>query len=543
MKLNHALIYLFFLLGSTFVFADKYPKNHNIDILHYKFELSLSDLSDEIMGKATLRILFKTNDSKKIRLDLINKTELRKGKGMMIDSIYTQNQKIRFTHSNDEVFLFFDTPPKKDEKIEISIAYRGIAAGGLKIGPTKYGDRSFFNENWPNLARHWLPSIDHPYDKATSEFLVKAPSKYKVVSNGLLQEETHLDKSNTLTHWKQSVPVSPWLFVLGVAEFAVQMVDEFEGKSIQTWVYPKDREAGFIDFLHPTKDALSFFSSYVGPFAYEKLANIQSPSVGGGMETSSAIFYGENLITGKPDNKRLQDVVIHELAHQWFGNAVTESTWDDAWLSEGFATYFTLLYQEYAYGYQEYINGLKLAKRRVTNYTKTDSTYSIISDRTAESGPVTNVLTYQKGAWILHMLRNKMGHVAFKNGIQSYYKKYFNSTATTDDFLAEMEKSSQMDLKKFFKQWLYQPDNLKLKSSWVYDETLKELQVKIEQVQSSGYIFEFPLEMEIYNPQMNGTTFHEFDIKEKVAILKIPMKLAPGGIKFDPRTILLADFE
>ena len=543
MKLNHALIYLFFLLGSTFVFADKYPKNHNIDILHYKFELSLSDLSDEIMGKATLRILFKTNDSKKIRLDLINKTELRKGKGMMIDSIYTQNQKIRFTHSNDEVFLFFDTPPKKDEKIEISIAYRGIAAGGLKIGPTKYGDRSFFNENWPNLARHWLPSIDHPYDKATSEFLVKAPSKYKVVSNGLLQEETHLDKSNTLTHWKQSVPVSPWLFVLGVAEFAVQMVDNFEGKSIQTWVYPKDREAGFIDFLHPTKDALSFFSSYVGPFAYEKLANIQSPSVGGGMETSSAIFYGENLITGKPDNKRLQDVVIHELAHQWFGNAVTESTWDDAWLSEGFATYFTLLYQEYAYGYQEYINGLKLAKRRVTNYTKTDSTYSIISDRTAESGPVTNVLTYQKGAWILHMLRNKMGHVAFKNGIQSYYKKYFNSTATTDDFLAEMEKSSQMDLKKFFKQWLYQPDNLKLKSSWVYDETLKELQVKIEQVQSSGYIFEFPLEMEIYNPQMNGTTFHEFDIKEKVAILKIPMKLAPGGIKFDPRTILLADFE
>ena len=543
MKLNHALIYLFFLLASTFVFADNYPKNHNIDILHYQFELSLSDLSDEIMGKATLRILFKTNDSKKIRLDLINKTELRKGKGMMIDSIYTQNQKIRFTHSNDEVFLFFDSPPKKDEKIEISIAYRGIPAGGLKIGPTKYGDRSFFNENWPNLARHWLPSIDHPYDKATSEFLVKAPSKYKVVSNGLLQEETHLDKSNTLTHWKQLVPVSPWLFVLGVAEFAVQMVDNFEGKSIQTWVYPKDRAAGFIDFLHPTKDALSFFSSYVGPFAYEKLANIQSPSVGGGMETSSAIFYGENLITGKPDNKRLQDVVIHELAHQWFGNAVTESTWDDAWLSEGFATYFTLLYQEYAFGYQEYINGLKLAKRRVTNYTKTDSTYSIISDRTAESGPVTNVLTYQKGAWILHMLRNKMGHVAFKNGIQSYYKKYFNSTATTDDFLAEMEKSSQMDLKKFFKQWLYQPDNLKLKSSWVYDETLKELQVKIEQVQSSGYIFEFPLEMEIYNPQTNGTTFHEFDIKEKVAILKIPMKLAPGGIKFDPKTILLADFE
>jgi aminopeptidase N len=543
MKLNLALFYLFFLCGSTFVYADKYPKNHTIDIIHYKFELSLSDLSDEIIGTASLRILFKTDDSKKIRLDLINKSDARKGKGMVIDSIYSHLDKIKYTHSNDEIFLFFDTPPKKDEKLDISIAYRGIPAGGLKIGPTKYGDRSFFNENWPNLARHWLPSIDHPYDKATSEFIVKAPSKYKVVSNGLLQEETHLDESYTLTHWKQSVPVSPWLFVLGVAEFAVQMVDEFEGKSIQTWVYPQDRVAGFLDFSYPTKEVLSFYSSYVGPFAYEKLANIQSPSVGGGMETSSAIFYGENLVTGKPDNKRLEDVVIHELAHQWFGNAVTESTWDDAWLSEGFATYFTLLYQEYAYGHQEYINRLKLAKRRIDHYTKTDSTFSIISDRTAESGIVTNMLTYQKGAWILHMLRHKIGHVAFKNGIQSYYKKYFNSTASTDDFLAAMEKSSRMDLKKFFKQWLYQPEPLKIKTSYVYDETLSELQLKVEQIQSSGILFEFPLEMEIYHPQMFGTTFHEFDIKKKVTILKIPMKMSPGGIKFDPRTILLAEFK
>jgi aminopeptidase N len=542
MKLSKTLLYLFLLMNSTLVLADHYPKNHAIDILHYKFEITLSDLSDEILGKATLLVLFKTHDSKKIRLDLINKSESRNSKGMAIDSLYSPHHKIKYTHSNDEVFLYFDTPPQKDEKLEISIVYRGIPAGGLKIGPTKYGNRSFFNENWPNMARHWLPAIDHPYDKATSEFLVKAPSKYKVVSNGLLQEETRMDNNYTLTHWKQSVPVSPWLFVLGVAEFAVQMVGEFEGKSIQTWVYPQDRDAGFLDFSYPTKEVLSFYSSYVGPFAYEKLANIQAASVGGGMETSSAIFYGENLVTGKPDNKRLEDVVIHELAHQWFGNAVTESTWDDAWLSEGFATYFTLLYQEYAYGHQEYINRLKLAKKRIDNYTKTDSTFSIISDRTAERGIVTNILTYQKGAWVLHMLRHKVGHVAFKNGIQSYYQKYFNSTATTNDFRIEMEKASKKDLSTFFKQWLYQPEPLKIKTSYVYNEAAQELQLKMEQISSSGITFEFPLELEIYQPQMNGTSFHEFDIKEKTTLLKIPMKLPPGGIKFDPRSILLATF-
>ncbi len=135
-----------------------------------------------------------------------------------------------------------------------------MPADGLKIGPTKYGDRSFFNENWPNRARHWLPTVDHPYDKATSEFIVTAPVKYKVVSNGLLQEESQINKEFKLTHWKQSVPVSCWLFVLGVAEFAVQQVGEFDGKSIETWVYPKDREAGFHDFANPTKQVLQFYT-------------------------------------------------------------------------------------------------------------------------------------------------------------------------------------------------------------------------------------------------------------------------------------------
>ena len=103
-------------------------------------------------------------------------------------------------------------------------------------------------------------------------------------------------------------------------------------------------------------------------------------------------------------------MVIHEIAHQWFGNAVTESTWDDAWLSEGFATFFTLLFQENAYGHEEYVEGLKKAKAFVFDYYKKDSTYRIVDDRSAEKGPVTNGITYQKGAWVLHMLRERIGH-------------------------------------------------------------------------------------------------------------------------------------
>ena len=306
-------------------YADTYPKNLSVDIIHYAFELKLSDLSNEIKGKTTISFLSKSDNVKTIRLDLINQSEKFSNKGMIVDRVSLGNVEVKFTHKHDALIIEWPAALKKDAKADLSIEYHGIPAGGLKIGPTKFGDRSFFNENWPNLTRHWLPCIDHPYDKATSEFRVTAPRHYKVVSNGLLLEESNIDKENNFTHWKQSVPVSSWLFVLGVAEFAVQRVGTFDGKEIQTWVYPKNKEIGFFDFAEPTKQVLEFYSNYVGPFAYEKLANIQSPSVGGGMETSSAIFYGENLITGKYE-KRLRNVVIHEIAHQWFGNLVTMVT-------------------------------------------------------------------------------------------------------------------------------------------------------------------------------------------------------------------------
>jgi aminopeptidase N len=450
---------------------------------------------------------------------------------------------VNFTHSNDALEINLLSKPKKNEVIYIVVQYRGIPAGGLKTGKTKYGDRSFFNENWPNNTRHWLPTIDHPYDKATSEFIVIAPAIYKVISNGLLQEESNLGKVLKLTHWKQSIPVSTWLFVLGVAEFAVQYVDEFKGKSIQTWVYPQDREIGFIDFAQPTKQVLEFYSGYVGPYAYEKLANIQSPSVSGGMETSSAIFYGENLVTGKPNNIRLRNVVIHEIAHQWFGNAITESTWDDAWLSEGFATYFTLLFQEYAYGHEEYITGLKNAKTAIYNFAKKDSTFSIIDNRSAETTTVTNTLTYQKGAWILHMLRERIGHENFKKGIQAYYKKYFNANACTNDFITQMEKASNQDLKLFFNQWLYKPDHLKIKALWDYDTANKQMNLLIEQVQSGDFLFDFPIEIEVFNPQKNASEVFKYTINKKTTIIPIPYTEKPSNIQLDPRNVLLATIE
>lgn len=533
-----ALWGLLFFLCPLLTWADDYPINKSIDIKHYAFELVLSDATDEIFGNAKISVLFKNEGIQSLRLDLVNQSSEKQGKGMLIESIKMGGETIKYSHQNDEVIITLPKVSKANETLVFTIVYHGIPYDGLRIGATKFGDRSFFNENWPNRARHWLPTLDHPSDKATSEFIVKAPSHYKVISNGLLKEESDLGNNLKLTHWKQSVPVSSWLFVLGLADFAVQYVDTFEGKSIESWVYAKNREAGFYDFAEPTKKVLEYYSYYVGPFAYEKLANIQSASVGGGMETSSAIFYGENLINGKRD-ERLRNVVIHELAHQWFGNAVTETTWDDAWLSEGITTYFTLMFIQNEYGEEEFQKGLAKAKKSVLELTQKTPDFSIISPRSPEKEPVTSGITYQKGAWFVHMLRDLVGEVAFKSGIRSYYAKFYNANATTADFRIEMEEASGKDLKRFFDQWLYQPINLNMEGVWEYNLEGKKLQISLNQTQQGNTVFETPIEIGYYEKGSSDLKIFRANFSEKQKSVSFNLETAPEKVVFDPRNVLL----
>ena len=257
------------------------------------------------------------------------------------------------------------------------------------------------------------------------------------------------------------------------------------------------------------------------------------------METASAIFYNENLVTGKR-TEAIRNVVIHELAHQWFGNAVTESSWDDAWLSEGFATFFTLLFIEHTYGHDEYIKGLLNSKRMVYSYYAKDPAYSIIANRSAENGPITSAITYQKGAWFLHMLRDSIGNENFQKGIKSYYSHYMNSNATTDDFLHEMEKASGENLKAFFDQWLYHSENLMIKGSWKYNPIKKQVIIKLDQSENNHYLLDVPIEIGIYKTDSLAPEISKFRMNKKIDEFVIPVDRKPKKVVFDPRTVLLA---
>ena len=528
------LIFLFFFTLNLFS-KDPYPKNPNIDILNYSFELHLNDSTDIIYGTANIKLSIKPNEDN-VRFDLISKNKERKG--MSVEDILFNGKEIPYSHVDNVINI--DTRGIVYSISDmITVKYEGIPITGLIIGPNMHGDRTFFSDNWPNKARNWLPLVDHPYDKSTTDFIIIAPNHYQVISNGLLVEETNINKDLKKTHWRQSVPISCWLYAIGVAEFAVDYVDYFDGKSIQTWVYKQDRDNGFYDFKVPTKHTLEFFSDYVGPFAYEKLANVQSNSVKGGMESATAIFYSDVSVTGER-SVRWRNVIIHEVAHQWFGNCVTEYDWDDVWLSEGFATYFTLMFREHAYGRDDFVMGLNNAKENVYNFYKDNKDAPIIHDNLKDMKDVLSYsLQYQKGAWVLHMLRNYIGEDAFRQGIRNYYKKYFNLNTTTDQFKFEMEKVSNVDLDKFFDQWLYKGGMLIIDSDWKYNEKNSEIEISMDQVQDDGYLFDMPIEIMLtFENKSSKIESIQLDKKTKKFIISSENK--PKEIKIDPSVKLLA---
>lgn len=524
----------------AFTHADTYPKNPNIDILHYIFELTLSDDTDLIRGTATVRVQFKTDGMDQLRLDFIQKSEALEGKGMTITGLTSAGQSVAYKHDGQELWITLPQPSVANEEHEFVIQYEGIPATGLIIGPNKYGDRTFFSDNWPNKARNWLPTVDHPYDKSTCEFIVTAPAKYQVVANGVVTEESNVGEGMRLTHWKQSIPISCWLFALGVAEFAVQYVDTFDGKSIQTWVYKQDRDKGFYDYAVPTKHTLEYFSDYVGPFVYEKLANIQSNSVAGGMESASAIMYYDK-VTGERD-EQLRNIIIHEVAHQWFGNSVTEYDWDDVWLSEGMTTYFTLRFIEHAYGRDAFVAGLIKSRNQVFQISENDEDYRIVHDNLSDMSKVTSRLTYQKGAWFTHMLCNYIGEEAFHQGIRDYYHRFINSSATTADLKRVMEQASGKYLDEFFNQWLYQGGNIRLEGSWKYDANKKEIMIELTQMQPQTYNFNMPLEIGISGEEGSPEKIEVIDLNKRKIKISIPSPSAPTQVTLDPRTVLLAQW-
>ena len=515
-------------------YADNYPRNHSINIIHYTFKIGLSDSTNNIVCEASVKIKFLKNNVGNFNLDLVGKTQ-NSVTGMTVTSVTENHKKVDFRQGPDILFIKTGKPPKKGSERTFTIDYSGIPADGLLISDNKFGERTFFGDNWPNRAHYWLPTIDHPYDKATCDFIVIAPVKYQVIANGLPEEETDLPHSMRLTHWKETTPISTDLMVIGAARFAVQYLKDINCIPVETWVYPGDREKGFHDFS-VTESIIKYFSSLIGPFPFHKLANVESKTKYGGMENAGNIFYPENSITGQRNDEA---TIAHEIAHQWFGDAVTEADWDHIWLSEGFATFFQNLFIEHQFGQDSLYSVLDYDKSLILNYYKYNPDAAVVDTNITNLNLLLNPNSYQKGAWVLRMLRHTIGEKNFWNGIRDYYKEYRNKNVLTDDFEKVMGKDSHTNLKWFFDQWIYNPGFPFIKGIWHYYKNSDQLVLTFYQNNENNIVFRLPLDIKIETEHKSKVLMKHLVLDKKVNKFTIRLRRKPADIVLDPGHFVL----
>jgi aminopeptidase N len=526
--MRYSLLLFWLALPLLLMAQREIPRLGQIDLQHYIFELALSDTTDVIEGQAYVQLKYK-QQLEELALDLV--APRPDGSGMKVSQVLENGQPVPFRQTAEQLLIRPQAAFFQDSLYTYELHYRGRPADGLVISANKYNERTFFGDNWPNRAHHWLPCVDHPSDKASVEFIVTAPDHYQVVANGVLVEELNLDESTKLTHWREEAPIPMKVAVIGAAQFGVRRAGNVNGIPVSSWVFPGNREAGYRDYSQAL-EVLAFFIEAFGPYPYKKLANVQSKTRYGGMENASNIFYFENSVTGGQDH---EDLIAHEVAHQWFGNSVSEQNWHHIWLSEGFATYGANLYIEHAYGRDAMAKRLITERQRVFQFASRTSR-PVVDTTVTDWNRLLNANSYQKGGWVLHMLRRRLGEVDFWEGLRRYYARHRGGNALTQDFQAAMEEASGEALDDFFQQWIFQPGYPELEVGWSWAGG-SSFKLEIQQVQD-GIPFQFPLDVKALGPdgQEQQWTIPVKRVKEE---LELPCPFEPARILFDPDTWLL----
>jgi aminopeptidase N len=520
------VLYLIVFISLTLCAYDKYKTSPLTDVVHYQFSIRLNDSTDIIEGTAVITVKFR-GAVRSFGLDLKNVNSA--GKGMKITEITLDKSRFSWDHSGNKLTITLEEPSSDGSEVKVTLKWKGIPADGLIISKNKFGDRTFFADHWPDRGSNYLPVVDHPSDKATVEFIITAPSHYKVVGSGYLVDEKAVANGCTQTHWKEEIPLAVKVMAFAAAPFAVQKAGDVDNIPVTTWIYEENAKEGFNDYAVALRP-MAFYDSIIGPYPYEKLANVQSKTIFGGLENAGCIFYSENSVTGQG---KAEGLIAHEIAHQWFGNSVTEKDWHHIWLSEGFATYMTSAYLEKRYGEERLMESMRSARDRVLRASERNPG-PVIDTTITDLMKLLSANSYQKGAWVLHMLRNKIGDEVFWRGMRLYYERFRNSNALTIDFVNVMEEVSKSALGDFFNEWLYVPGQPNLKITSAAGRKKGTLDIVITQLQD--HLFSFPLEMQVKDSE--GTRLEKVNITDRETRVVIRAGSNPGVVP-DPNVKLL----
>ena len=544
------VLFIVLILVSTISFAQNYttykPERDKInDLVHTKLKVDFNFNEKQLNGEAWVTAKPHFYATNKITLD---------AKAMVIHQVSLDNKKLDYNYDDASIVIDLPKEYKKDEEFTLYIKYtarpekvqqKGSAAitdaKGLYFinadGSDKNKPTQIWTQGETEASSCWFPTIDSPNQKTTQEIYITVPDKFVTLSNGKL-ESSIKNGTNRTDYWKMDQKHAPYLFFMGVGEYEV-IKDSY--KNIPVDYYVEKEYAPYAkDIFGLTPEMIGFFSDILGvEYPWNKYSQIVGRDyVSGAMENTTAVIHGEQAYQtpGQLIDENVQEnTIAHEIFHHWFGNLVTTESWSNLTLNESFANYSEYLWRDHKYGKldadmhlfedsQAYLDGQNTDKHLVRfNYVDKEDMFDLVS--------------YNKGGAILHMLRNYLGDEAFFLGLKTFLTENKYQAAEVHQLRLVFEKITGKDLNWFFNQWYFGAGHPRIEVSYDYNTIQKKVTVNLLQLNVNE--FKFPLAIDIFE---NGKkTRHNVFVNGNDASFTFPYTKQPTLIQINADGVLLSE--
>jgi len=514
---------------------------HKATISYMKLYIEPDFQLKKIQCKQTLEfVCIDDLNDRKLELDCanINITKIQYN-----DILYPENIiELGFFCFNEKLIIQLPEDLSEGTKFLLNIEYFAFPKRGFHFINSNNNIDHTSDQAWTQgemiESKYWFPCIDEPQIKYRWEISVSVPNNFVVISNGKQMEtKDYNNGSKKIFKWVEDMPNSTYLTCLAIGKFFVsEKAYDNDGKESPDkdkikllYCVPFDKQDRIERTFKETPQVMRFFESYFGVrYPYSKYAQTTVKDFeDGGMENTTCTTLQEEILlderVAKNDDNYYfsslfcyRTIIAHELVHQWFGDLVTCLDWGDTWLNEGFATYGEALYIENINNNKnEFHRYMGLLQDRYTDEACNDYERPVVTNRYKYPDELFDEHSYKKGAWILHMLRSRIGEINFKMGLKKYLEKYRYKNVKTSDFVKVLEEVSGEDLESFFRQWIYTPGHPELDIN--FDDETNSIKI----IQTQDKLFNFNLEVEISPQNANATKIYSLNVKERESTIHI----------------------
>jgi len=519
----------------------QYAPDREIDVLHLKLDVTPNFEQKTIAGTSELRFKPIAKSLKTLRLDSVD---------LAIDKVESSAAIAAYNIEEEHLVITFEKPLKPNVEASVTVTYHGEPEQGLYFRTPDMGypetDTQLWTQGEPERHRFWYPGYDYPNERFATEIVCHVPEGMVVLSNGTLLSEKTKDGTNSF-HWLQKQPHVNYLvsLIAGHFERIESTYKSTAGRDLElAFITPPSEISKAKNSFRDTAKILRFFEDELGvPYPWDKYYNVcVHDFIAGGMENTSitTLTLGTLFDEATENLRSSRGLDAHEIAHQWFGDLVTCKDWSHLWLNEGFATYYTELYEEAAFDTDHL---------RYNMWNKRNSILNNKDEKPMVWRGYTNpwdqfdYRAYPKGSWVLHMLRSQLGPDLYRRCVTTYLKRNADNVAVTEDLNRVFSELSGRDFDRFFDQWVYHGGEPAFKIGYRWNEGKKEVKFTVEQTQKVSdkvLMFDVPLPVRIVTK--DGVRNEILHVTRKKEDFEIRLPSKPELVRVDPELSVLASY-